>query len=261
MWPHSNNFLDSVQPDTPAEFLRYTCATDSFEEFLRSGFETASMFNLALNKFAGRTADSFHSVLDFGSGCGRLARYMKPAGQLFGCDVHPTLYAFCNERFGYGSFYRNALMPPLIYRDGLFDLVYSFSVFSHLSREVEDAWLAELARVGAPGCVYLMTVHGDWMIEKTLGEETQAAIDAGFYYRHVHERQKTQNDFPDYYESSYHTSEYIHATWAEHFEIITIVKGDNPARLLTSEQAFVPEGDVPRLRPMGQDLVVARKRA
>jgi hypothetical protein len=158
------------------------------------------------------------------------------------------------------AFYRNDLMPPLIYRNGLFNLVYSFSVFSHLRHDVEEAWLAELARVGAPGCVYLLTVHGEWVIEKTLGADTETARARGFFYKEVHQRHRTENDFPDYYEASYHTSDYIRAHWSSHFDILAIVKGDNPDRYLPDGEAFEPAGTVPVLRPMGQDLVVAIKR-
>lgn len=159
------------------------------------------MFNLALNKHFGRLVSDFSNVLDFGCGSGRLARFMRPAGRLAGCDVNRTLAKFCKATVKHGSFHQSTLMPPLRYRDSEFDLVYAFSVFSHLRLDAEQAWLAELSRVGAPGCVYLITIQGDWMIEATLGDEAETARTQGFSFRHVHERHHTEMDFPDYYES------------------------------------------------------------
>jgi len=261
MWPVSTKFSDYATPETPVELIKYTCGTESAEEFLRSGFEAASMFNLALKKYAGRLFADFATILDFGCGCGRITRFVGTEGELFGCDVNPVVVNFCKTHFPRASFYKNSLMPPLIYRDGLFDLIYSFSVFSHLRQDVEDAWLAELARVGAPGCIYLLTVQGDWMIEATLGAEAAAARNAGFYYRRVHQRHNIATDFPDYYESSYHTSTCIKAQWSRHFDILAVIKGDDSGRYLGENMAFAPLGTVPLLRPMGQDLVVARRRA
>lgn len=260
MWPISSDFRAYAKPSVPADLIRYTCGTDSFEEFLRSGFETATMFNLALRKYTGKLFSDFQRILDFGTGCGRMVRHIEPKGALFGCDVNRLVVDYCKSSFRHASFYRNDLMPPLIYREGLFDLVYSFSVFSHLRLDVEDAWLRELARVGAPGCVYLITIQGDWMIEATLGTEAAEAQAKGFYYKSVHQRHGSEADFPDYYESSYHTATYVKKEWARHFEILAVIKGDDPGRYLSGALQFAPHGTVPLLRPMGQDLVVAVKR-
>ena len=55
----------------------------------------------------------------------------------------------------------NPWLPPLPFADGAFDLVIVISVFTHLPRDSQDAWLAELERVTGPGTVVIATVHGD----------------------------------------------------------------------------------------------------
>lgn len=260
MWPVAQDYSNYRNPAVPVDLIRYTCGYDDYDQYLLSGFEVASMLNLALNKNVGRLVADFSRVLDFGCGSGRIARFMNPSGEFYGCDVNRAVAEFCAATIPHGDFHQNALMPPLRFAADSFDLVYSFSVFSHLRLDVEQAWLAELARIGAPGCVYLLTIQGDWMIEATLGADADAARAAGFSYRSVHQRHNTEADFPDYYESSYHTSAWVRQHWSEYFDIVDIIKGDDPARYLAPGQAFVPQGDVPRLRPMGQDLVVAVKR-
>jgi len=67
-------------------------------------------------------------------------------------------------------------------------------------------------------------------------------------------------DFHDYYEASYHTNEYIKKYWSNHFEIIDIIRGEDPAAYLSNDLHFEPNGSVSHFRPMGQNLVIAHKR-
>lgn len=244
----------------PRDFIRYTCGTDDVAEFHRSGLEVYTMFNLAALRYAGRGLYDFKSILDFGCGAGRIMQFLPSGPAVYGCDVNPLLAAYTGKTFPTATIHANAFAPPLAYADELFDLVYAFSVFSHLPEELEQEWLRELSRVGAPGCTYLITIHGDWMIEATLGPERRAAEEAGFYFRNVHQRSGSDLDFPDGYEASYHTSEYIHRAWSPHLEVLAILKGDDPSRYLFGEHRFAPAGRVHPFRPMGQDLVVLRKR-
>lgn len=255
----SMDYAKHLLPDVPVELMKYVCATESIDEFVRSGFEVASMFDLACKRYGHKTISGFRSILDFGCGCGRLVRFIQPQGGLFGCDVNRRVADYCKANYPHGSFYQNDLLPPLIYRDGLFDLVYSFSVFSHLREDVEIEWLREIVRVGAPGCVYLITIHGDWVIEAVLGSEADAARQSGFYYKNVHRRSNQELDFPDYYEASFHTSDYIRRRWAQYFDVLDVIKGDDPARYLFDADAGSREL-IRTIRPMGQDLVVAVKR-
>jgi SAM-dependent methyltransferase len=247
--------------DVPVDLIRYTCGHEDHAEFLRSGAEVATMLNLALLKHTGRPVSGYPRLLDFGCGAGRVTRFLD-AASVTGCDVNPQVIDQCRRLLRRGRFDCTGLMPPLPYSDGAFDLVCSFSVFSHLREDVEQVWLRELVRIGAPGCVYLLSVQGDWMIEATLpADEAEAARAAGFTLREVHLRNGSSLDFPDYYESSYHTSSWVRENWSTHFEVLDVIRGDNPVRYLSGGLQFAPAGQIPVLRPLGQDLVVARKRA
>jgi SAM-dependent methyltransferase len=245
----------------PAPLMRYTANKDDFDNFQRGGHEVFTMFNLAAQRYGGKPIRQFNTVLDFGCGAGRVMQYVPAGPRMFGCDVNAELVSFMHREFPDAEVYQNAFTPPLKYAAGQFDLVYCFSVFSHLEEENERAWLKELSRVGGSGCLYLVTVHGDWVIEATLGSEREAAEKAGFYYRKALKRHGTAMDFPEGYESSYHTSAYIRENWSRHFEILAIIRGDRPENYLWGDSRFMPEGVVPRFRPMGQDLVVMRKRS
>jgi SAM-dependent methyltransferase len=244
----------------PIEFIRYTCGYEDYDEYQRSGLEVFTMIDLAARHFGGKPVCEFERVLDFGCGAGRIMQYVPCETKLYGCDVNKPVVSFARNNYLHATVYNNDPEPPLDFRDGLFDLVYAFSVFSHLPHDVETRWLRELQRVGALGCLYLITIHGDWFIEATLGAERAPAEAAGFYYRSVHTRQNTDLDLPEGYEASYHTSDYIRRTWSHLFQVCGVIRGDDPSNYLWADMKFAPEGNVRRFRPMGQDLVVLRKR-
>ena len=91
-------------------------------------------------------------VLDFGCGCGRILRHWERSDdlRLHGTDYNPHLVAWCRRNYGFADFRVNDLEGPLPYPDGSFDLVYAWSVFTHLSVEIGDRWIAELARALRP---------------------------------------------------------------------------------------------------------------
>ena len=246
----------------PAELIRYTCGTDSAEEYTRSGLEVSTMLTLAANRFGGKLAD-LGPILDFGCGTGRVLGAMEfGRAEVTGCDVGSQVSKFSKEAYPNFKVLQTPLMPPLPFEDNSFRLIYSFSVFSHLEEKVEHAWLQELHRVGTSNCLYLLTVHGEWMIEQTVQPNEQVEIyKNGFGFKKVHVRKNSNLDFPDYYEASYHTNNYIRENWSKYFEVLEIIKGDDPRRYLYSELQFASKGGVvPDFRPMGQDLVVARRR-
>lgn len=257
------NPLPYYHPVVPSREIQYVCGHVDYNAFLQTGMDVSLTFNLASQKYAGKQLSEYESIFDFGCGVGRIIRFLKETCKsVYGCDVNNRVIEYCNKNFPKIDTYQSSLLPPLMYEDSSFDLVYAFSVFSHLTEEVEVSWLQELLRVGKPGCFYLITVHGDWFIETTLPFDIQQKLkERGFAFKPVHDRVGSVYDFPKYYESSYHTSDYIREEWSKHFDIIDVVKGDNPERLQSTGYVFKPEGTISRPTPLGQDLVVARKRS
>jgi SAM-dependent methyltransferase len=116
-------------------------------------------------------------VLDFGCGSGKVMRHFLPEAatcELWGCDIDarsvdwinaelsPPLHAFANGE-----------APPLDVPDGRFDLVWSISVFTHLT-DHWAGWLAELHRVLAPGGLAIVSFLGGAMYEVWTGERWDA---------------------------------------------------------------------------------------
>jgi SAM-dependent methyltransferase len=100
-------------------------------------------------------------VLDFGCGCGRIARHMLPlVRELHGIDPNRRSVAWCARNLSNGTFLAGGREPTLPFPDGRFDLVWAWSVFTHLPAVSQRPWLAELTRIVAPGGLILFTTHG-----------------------------------------------------------------------------------------------------
>lgn len=219
------------------------------------------MFEAAAIKHAGRRLHEFSSVLDFGCGAGRLMQFLPCSLSIAGCDVNGPLVTFMNNWFPHADVYQNSPEPPLKWPDGAFDLVYSFSVFSHLKQDSQSRWLAELDRVGRPGCLYMITVQGDWWIESKFDQAQQKMFrSAGFWYFDIHKSHTGEMDFPENYGSSLHTSDYVRENWGQMFDILQIYKGRPPMLYDDPALSDAHRSALETSRSMGQDLVVMRKR-
>jgi SAM-dependent methyltransferase len=140
--------------------------------FLESGRTQAELIRGVVSRNGGDVA-GMEAILDFGCGCGRLARWWSevPGPTIHGCDYNPDLVEWCAANLTFMRTAVNRLEPPLPYGAERFDLVYALSVFTHMSEELQDRWLAELRRVLRPGGLLFFTVSGDAYAEKLSPED------------------------------------------------------------------------------------------
>jgi SAM-dependent methyltransferase len=131
-------------------------------------------------RLAGRDLEGMARVLDFGCGCGRVLRHLAatPGPALYGADVHRRAVAWCGRSLPLAGAVGNRPEPPLDLPAGHFDLVYAFSVFTHLPPALAARWTDELRRLLAPGGLLVISTHGDAYREGLRPEEL-AAYDAG----------------------------------------------------------------------------------
>ncbi len=111
---------------------------------------------------AGRAEDSVASLLDLACGHGRVLRTLKaafPSARLTACDINRKGVDFCARTFGALPVYA-AERPEEIPLTGPFDLIWSGSLFTHLSA---DRWTGFIELMGsrlAPGGLAVFTTHG-----------------------------------------------------------------------------------------------------
>jgi SAM-dependent methyltransferase len=160
----------------PAPRLRVLVAgTPELDRFLRSGEAQAGYLRDLLDR-AGAPLAEMDAILDFGCGCGRIARWFSGLSrpQVHGCDYNAELIAWCDAQLPFLSARVTGLEPPLPYERDAFDFLYAFSVFTHLSVELAGSWMAEFARLLRPGGLLWFTVHGQSYRERLLPEQKQS---------------------------------------------------------------------------------------
>jgi SAM-dependent methyltransferase len=111
---------------------------------------------------------TYRSVLDFGCGCGRVARQLiqqrESPERYLGIDLHAGMIHWCQENltprapqfeFAHHDVFDDSFNPgegkprfvPFPAQDGEFTLVNAISVFTHLTEDQAQPYLREAARV------------------------------------------------------------------------------------------------------------------
>jgi SAM-dependent methyltransferase len=103
-------------------------------------------------------------LLDWGCGHGRVARHFIqnwPDAQISGADIDAENIAWCQANLPGGDFLTAPLWPPMAVPDQSFDAIFGLSVMTHLTEDVQQAWLGELHRILKPGGIALISFGGD----------------------------------------------------------------------------------------------------
>ncbi len=192
-------------PLPPARLMYQVISTRWAATFLNSGDKIVAAMETALRS-AGTSLMNFHSILDFGCGCGRLIRHLPSytKAQLFGCDYNSELIAWCANKLPIATFATNNLHPPLPYRDQSFDFIYSRSVFTHLPERGQSEWLEECGRVMKSGGMLYLTTHGEQFFGQLLQEEQEEVRSGGIVVHRAGEEGRnlcTSFELPGYIES------------------------------------------------------------
>ncbi len=167
-------------PPNPPEFIQqkfvgasYESAYAEAETFVGKAFELHGAHASAASRVPAR-------VLDFGSGWGRISRFLldrvSPTA-IFAMDVDPEMTALVNSTLPGVNAITTTPLPPSVLADAAIDLTVAFSVFSHLAPAAHEAWAAEFGRLTRPGGTVAITVLEQGFIDGV--EAAQRALAAG----------------------------------------------------------------------------------
>lgn len=201
-------------PIPPGELIHLVAGHRNPEWFVRGGL-SASEAILELAARNGVVIARLGDVLDFGCGVGRILRHFKGVrGPRFhGSDYNPLLTEWCRKNLRFADFETNALEGPLPYGGESFDLVYAFSVFTHLTEPLQSFWMGELRRVLRPGGFVYLTTHGRHYLYKLSEDERERFAAGGLV---VQDAAQAGSNIC----AAYHPESYVRGTLREGFEVL-----------------------------------------
>lgn len=176
-----NKTFISENPDIvlPPDYMMYESFLLDYQRYYENGRKTAQWLAELIRKHKDLKGAS---ILDWGCGPARVLRHMPeviPEAKAYsGTDYNNKTIAWCRDNLSQIDFSNNSLMPPLVYPDESFDLVYGISIFTHLSEEAHRKWLDELIRVLKKGGVLFLTLHGEGFLDK-LSEAERTTFKSG----------------------------------------------------------------------------------
>jgi SAM-dependent methyltransferase len=161
-------------PIPPPKLIHFVAGTDDVAWFVGSGALAVRGLRKVLEQH-GLAIESFSAILDFGCGVGRTLRHLSelkgPA--IHGTDYNASLIDWCQRNLPFSHFQVNGIAEPLSYANNTFDLIYAFSVMTHLDESKQLFWMSELARVLKPGGHLLFSVHGESYLPELTFDERQ----------------------------------------------------------------------------------------
>jgi SAM-dependent methyltransferase len=146
-------------PALPDTNLQLSTGPDTGDACLRRGFKEYLLFKRLCESHAKSLTDC-GAILDFGCGWGRLLRFfMKDVSpkQLWGVDAWAPCIDAAKRTNPWCYFDVVMPTPPTPFAPASFDLVYAYSVFSHLREDVHAEWLSELSRIMKPDGLLIAT--------------------------------------------------------------------------------------------------------
>lgn len=212
--------LYSVVPTPPPQLMHRVARTSDSRFFKMWGLKCYGDMQAFFRRYA--APEPTAKLLDWGCGCGRMtAHFLMASGgpDVYGCDVDGEAVAWCNANLESGHFATIQPFPPTSYPNGSFQFVAGYSIFTHLTREAQFAWLTEIRRILAPGGIFVATVHGDFASSLAFPRNAASILAAGIYDG-VHD-EILNGIVPDgYYRGTFQTEEYTRREWGKHLDIL-----------------------------------------
>jgi SAM-dependent methyltransferase len=165
-------------------------------------------------------------VLDWGVGCGRVARFFAEdqRTRVSGIDIDADNVNWCRENL-VGNYLAVDLTPPTQLPDGEFDMIYSCSVLSHLSKMDAHKWLEELSRLLKPDGLALLSFNGSSNLVTYLAKRPRAlrsALNEGFFDVDTNSDLQGFVASDTYYRATFATDKWWRKALEKHFELLSV---------------------------------------
>ncbi len=180
-------------------------------------------------------------LLDLGCAGGRVLQHFpnyQQRCQVMAADINVNDIQWIQDHLSPGILaFQNTTLPSLPIADSFPDLVYAFSVFTHIDH-YEDSWLLEILPILKPGGTAFLTVQSD----RTWHSLTETSFLYSFLKHHQDQIQDwlitpelfqapmpkakvviTYTNSSVYNACVFHTVEHIYRQWGRLFEVLAIL--------------------------------------
>jgi SAM-dependent methyltransferase len=171
------------------------------------------------------------TVLDFGCGWGRVTRFLArdvAPGSLFACDPVEGILEACRAARVPATLARSEFRPERLPFEKPFDLVFAFSVFTHLSEVAHDRCLAAIHRGLAPRGLLVATIRPPAYLSlcEAMHPLAGSIEDESAYLFVPHPAEPRHPQYAGDGEMDYGEAviglEYVRERWARMFELIDV---------------------------------------
>ncbi len=176
-----NNQFKTEHPDyvLPPDYMLYESYQLNYRQYFKDAQRPWLLEVLQDVDWNGKT------ILEWGCGPGRLIRHLpehlsSKDVRIIGSDYNVATIQWCKEYLGGIEFIKNGLNPPLSLANESVDVAYSVSVFTHLSRPLYIAWLAEIYRILRHKGLFILTFHGIAFTTKLPPKQQRQYMDKKF---------------------------------------------------------------------------------
>ena len=155
-------YIDGIKmPGFPSDEIQRQFVGSTKEQALREGYEFYQYVKRYC-KSLGVFLDINTKVLDFGCGWGRISRFFFKdidTNNFYGVDVDADMISFCASAMTCGNYTTSNPEPPMTFESNSLDVIFAYSVFSHLAEPVALKWIEEFSRILKPNGILLATTQ------------------------------------------------------------------------------------------------------
>ncbi len=146
----------------------------SLNAYFRLGHQTALLLQDIVQTYSSKQERSFSSFLDFGSGYGRVTRFLPFAlgkdMEIFTSEVKREAVVFNKKELGFKGIHHGSQAESFP-TDRQFDVIFAGSIFSHLPEKMLTEWLTKLTEVLSPKGLLLFTTHNTTLDSSLAGKD------------------------------------------------------------------------------------------